>query len=68
MHRLLARFRLCWCLVVLDGSDLSLEFVVELLQSLLLTDGILAVKSLLLPIAMKLCLLFFHLIFQSTSI
>ena len=44
-------FRLHRCLVVLEGSDLSLELVIELPQCLLLTDGILAVESLLLPIA-----------------
>ena len=41
-------FRLCWCLGALEGSDLYLKLFVELLQRLLLTDGILAVESRLL--------------------
>ena len=54
-------FLLRRCEVVLEGSDLSLELVLELTQCLLLTDDILAVEKCLLPIAIRLCLLLLHL-------
>jgi len=53
----------CRWLVVLEHSDLSLELIVELSQCLLLMDDILAVESRLLPIMIRLGLLFFYLLF-----
>jgi len=44
-------FRLCLHLSSLDGGDLRLELVVELLQHLLLAGDILAVESRLLLVA-----------------
>ena len=43
-------FRLCRCLDVLEGSDLSSELFVKPPQCLLFTNVILAVESRLLPI------------------
>ena len=43
--------RLCLRLGILEGSDLSPVLVVELLQSLLFANGVLAIESLLLLIA-----------------
>jgi len=57
-------FRMRRCLVVLEDSNLSLELVIELPQRLLLTDGVLAVEIRLLPIAIRLGLLFLHLLFH----
>ena len=41
---------MCLCLGALEGSDLSLELVIELLQHLLFANGVLAVESRLLLI------------------
>ena len=51
-------------MIVLKGSDLSLELIVELHQCLLLTNDILTVESRLLLIAIRLDLLFLHLLFH----
>jgi len=64
IHRLQASFWLYWWLVILEGSNLCLELVVELPNCLLLTDDILAIESYLLPIAIWLGLLFLHLFFH----
>ena len=43
-------FRLRRCLIILEGNNLGLEFVVELLQYLPFTNDILAIENRLLPI------------------
>ena len=66
-HQLQVRFLTHRQLVVLEGSDLSLESNVELPQYLLLTDDILAVEGPLLPITIRVCMLFVHLLFHASE-
>ena len=47
--------------VVLEGCDLSLKLLVEQSQLLLLLKNVLAIKSHLLSLTIKLCMLFLHL-------
>ena len=61
-------FLLCRWLVILEGSNLSLELVVEPPQCLLLMDGILVVKSRLLRITIWLACCFFICSFMSLGI
>jgi len=49
--------------IVLEGYNLSLELLVELLQLLLLTEDVLAVECHLLSLTVGILLLFFHLLF-----
>ena len=61
-------FRLWWCLVVLEASNLDMELVVELPQCLMLANSILTVESCLLSITIWLDLLLFICSFISVSI
>ena len=56
--------QLCQGQGVLEGSDLSLELVVELSQCLLFTDDIFPIENRLLLITIWLGLLLFHLLFD----
>jgi len=47
--------------VILEGCDLSLELLVEQSQLLLLLKNVLAIKSHLLPLTIRLHMLFLHL-------
>ena len=67
-HQLQVRFLTHRQLIVLEGNDLSLESNVELSQYLLLTDDILTVESPLLPITIRVCMLFLYLLFHAASI
>ena len=61
-------FRLCLLMGSLEGDNLRLELVVELLQQFLLMGGSLAVDGRLLPVVICLGLLLLRLVFHVLSI